>query len=73
MDELEIMNCPHCGGTADLTCNYSPKTRKYFVYVRCDICGSTGKTYLSKDHPDAFEWRDMACRDAISAWNMRLG
>lgn len=68
-----IKACPHCGGTACLTSNYSYKTRTYFTFVKCDICGAQGKTYSSNEEPAAADWNNNACRDAISAWNMRRG
>lgn len=66
-----IKACPHCGGTACLNSNYSYKTRTYFVMCKCDICGSQGKIYSSREEPAAANWDNAACRDAISAWNMR--
>lgn len=68
-----IKACPHCGGTACLTSNYSYKTRTYFTFVKCDICGAQGKIYNSQEEPAAANWDNTACRDAISAWNMRQG
>jgi len=68
-----IKTCPHCGGAGRLNANYSYKTRSYFIFVKCDICGSTGKTYGSREDPQAEDWNTPACDDAISAWNMRNG
>ena len=70
---MSVKTCPHCGGGASLNCNYSRKTRSYFVYVRCDICGAQGKTYRSMEDPQAVRWDNMACKDAVKAWNMRTG
>ena len=66
-----IKPCPHCGGIACLNYNYSNKARRFFVYVKCDICSAQGKPYTSVEDPAAQEWDSIACRDAINAWNMR--
>jgi len=68
---MNIKACPHCGATACLTSNYSYKTRTYFVFVKCDICGAQGKIYNSKEEPAAANWDNTACNDAINAWNLR--
>ena len=70
---MTIKTCPHCGGSACLSQNYSYKTRSYFVTVKCDICGAQGKIYHSTEEPAAAEWNNSACLDAINAWNMRNG
>ncbi len=56
---------------AYLNANYSYKTRSYFVFVKCDICGATGKTTTSQEDPAAEEWNNDACNRAIEAWNLR--
>lgn len=66
-----IRVCPHCGGTACLNSNFSYKTRTYFVFVKCDICGAQGKIYNSKEDPAGEGWDNEACTGAINAWNMR--
>ena len=66
-----IKPCPHCGGTACLNGNYSYKIRTFFVFVKCDICGSQGKIYKSIEDPAEVNWQDTSCDDAIKAWNMR--
>lgn len=68
---MQIDTCPHCGGMAFLTQTYSYKCRCYFVAVKCDICGASGKPYTQKDPPSDDKWQSMACSDAIRAWNMR--
>lgn len=70
---MKIKPCPHCGGTACLTSNYSYKIRSYFVFVKCDICGAQAKVYKSDEEPAAADWNNPACIDAITAWNMRSG
>lgn len=71
MDNIKA--CPHCGGAACLNANYSYKARAYFVFVKCNICGATGKTYRDDKDPgaDCNDWRTASCNDAVEAWNMR--
>ena len=64
-----IKKCPHCGGEGFLGWNYSYKSRSWFVFVRCDICGAQGKTYTSKEEPE--DETSTAAQSAIVAWNMR--
>ena len=66
-----IKPCPHCGGTACLNSSYINKARRFFVYVKCDICSAQGKPYTCEEDPAVQEWNNIACMDAISAWNMR--
>lgn len=51
--------------------NYSYKTRSYFVFVKCEICGAQGKITNCDDDPAADEWKNQACETAVSAWNLR--
>lgn len=71
MSKTAIKPCPHCNGVAYLNANYSYKTRSYFIYVKCDICGATGKTTTSQEDPQGEEWQSEACERAIEAWNLR--
>lgn len=71
-DMLEISACPHCGGAADIHQNYSAKSKSYFVFVHCRVCGAQGKIYGSKTDATTEEWANDACIDAIKAWNMRV-
>ena len=71
MEQEVIKGCHHCGGAACLNSNYSYRTRSYFVFVRCDVCGAQGKIYKSTDEPEAAGWNNQPCRDAVAAWNMR--
>lgn len=66
-----IKSCPHCGGQGVLQQTYSYKIRKYFVSVRCDICGATGKPFTADDAPSEKDWQTTECSQAIKAWNMR--
>ena len=69
--EITIKPCPHCGGSSCLYANYSHRYRQYFVCVKCEICGSQGKTFSDPNDPEQSGWNDAACNSAISAWNMR--
>lgn len=66
-----IETCPHCGGEARLTANYSPKTKLWFINVKCQICGATGKYYTQVEDPEGKEWKTDACYNALQAWNKR--
>lgn len=66
-----MKRCPFCGGEADLYYSYSPKYRKYFVYVKCEICRSQGKTFASAENPADYDWNTDTCEKAVKAWNMR--
>lgn len=72
---MKVMRCPHCMGTARLYCNYSRKVNGYFVFVKCDICGAQGKTFVSNEDPssDDVQWNNQTCVNAVKAWNMRNG
>lgn len=71
MDKLK--KCPFCGGTGCLNANYSYKTRSYFTFVKCNLCGAQAKIYSSEDDPAATDWQNAACQDACNAWNLRTG
>lgn len=71
MTDLYIKPCPHCGGPACLNSSYSYKTRNYFAFVRCEVCGAQGKTYRSEKAPAEEDWNNYACKSAIEAWNLR--
>lgn len=71
MGETTLKKCPHCGGTACLHSSYSYKARKYFVFAKCDVCGSQGKLFTSEDSPAESEWNNVSCNDAVNAWNLR--
>jgi len=68
----QIKTCPHCGGVSTLNCNYSYKTRSYFVFVKCEVCGAQGKTCHSPEHPAEEQWQNEACEQALAAWNLRI-
>ena len=66
-----IKRCPHCGGAACLNSNYSFRSRTYFVFVKCIVCGSQGKIYNSEECTEVEEWNNEPCIKAVEAWNMR--
>ena len=66
-----LKKCPFCGGRACTTANYSYKRKLYYVFVKCDICGAQGKAYTSEEDPAQEEWQNIACEDALNAWNLR--
>ena len=66
-----VKYCPHCGGDARLTANYSTKSKVWFIAVKCKMCGATGKYYTQVEDPDETEWNTDACDNAIQAWNRR--
>ena len=63
--------CPHCGGLAVLNGNYNDNRDAWFVFVKCRVCGATGKTCITPNDPDEVQWKDSACLFAIDAWNLR--
>ncbi len=77
--EKEIKKCPFCGGEANLfsdfkvsgndTDVYAPNG--YSVSCECCKCGARGKEFISLEDPEKDNWGNIACRDAIKAWNMR--
>lgn len=69
---MKIKSCPFCGhNTGVLTSNYSFKSKKYFVWVECDICGARSKAATSEDAPADSGWSNAACHKAAVAWNAR--
>ena len=64
--------CPFCGsGNALLNQSYSWTKKKWFVYVRCELCGAQSKIYLSPEEPAETDYSNDACKAAIGAWNTR--
>lgn len=66
-----LKKCPFCGGDAALNSSFSYRIRKHFVFVKCNICGGQGKIYNDTEDPADKDWNDVACNDAVNAWNMR--
>lgn len=71
---MEIKSCPFCGNDAAMLYrNYSHKTRTYFVWMECEVCGAKSKTFASEDDPVDNNWETNGCYRAIAAWNRRAG
>lgn len=69
--DYNIKKCPFCGYSADLWQNYSAKTDKFFVYCKCSVCGAQSRTFASEEEPSECDWSNIACENAVEAWNMR--
>lgn len=66
--------CPFCGaGDMNMYSNYSSKHRCYFVFVKCNVCGASTRTYSTPDDPIDNDWSSSACLNAAMAWNRRGG
>ena len=72
--ERKLRACPFCGQDATaLYTNYSNRSKKFFVWAECDVCGARSKAVTSNDDPEDVSWDNVACRKAIAAWNVRTG
>lgn len=71
MDE-ELKKCPFCGGVADEYFTGVRRGTGYTVFVKCEICGSSGKAFFTPNNPSESGWSDLACKEAIRAWNRRI-
>lgn len=67
-----IKECPFCGGIAYLNSNYSYKIRKYFIFVKCEVCGAQGKIVTDNTAPAEDNWKNAKCEQAITCWNNRV-
>ena len=67
----ELKECPFCGGKAWINSSWANKKKYYMVYAKCNICGSQGKIFVSKENPEETNWENEACCSAVEAWNMR--
>lgn len=72
---MELKVCPFCGqDAATLYRTYSFRTKTYFTWVECDVCGAKSKSTASDDDPaNDNAWNNLACRKAAAAWNRRSG
>ena len=71
--ETRMKPCPFCGQDAvRLDRAYSNRSKKYFTWIECDVCGARSKAVTSNDDPESVGWDNMACRKAVSAWNVRV-
>lgn len=65
----ELKRCPFCGSKGYLVIDKSRKSKLYYLHVRCSECNSQGRTYFTKDNPDAGQIEE--AERAIAAWNRR--
>lgn len=64
-----MKTCPFCGGNASLM--RSIGKYKYFIFVKCNMCGAQAKAFVSKDDPAEYDWDTYECEQAVQAWDMR--
>lgn len=69
---MKIKPCPHCGGRSILNQRWNYKGSKYFVFVRCEVCGAQGKSYPAYESIYEDDYDENADELAINAWNMRV-
>lgn len=69
MEEV-LKPCPFCSGEASIVNSYSEVRKRIFVYVKCDVCGSQGKTYTTGKNAEMGE-NNPANKYAANAWNLR--
>lgn len=69
---MTIKPCPHCGGHSVLNQRWNYKASKYFIFVRCEVCGSQGKSYPTYESLYDDDYNETADELAIKAWNMRV-
>lgn len=79
---MELKNCPFCGSD-EVTIAALRGRRGWFVFAKCDFCGSQGKTYghakcsdncYEDCSPDCIEFFE--CESVVKAskaWNRRVG
>ena len=63
-----IKQCPFCGGKGFL----KQKERrelpgKYYIHVRCSVCGAQTWSYMCNDQAEAMSIKEQA----VEAWNRR--
>lgn len=63
--DINLKNCPFCGGGARLTHSKKPKLDVNGTVIECDICGARGEWFPV----DAAYSSD---EKAITAWNSRI-
>ena len=66
-----LLPCPFCEGDAVLAADFNGRYRKWFVFVKCEKCGSRGKTFMSYSDPGRFRWSNSPCNNAVKSWNKR--
>ena len=72
--KLELKDCPFCGESDDLSLysKWSYKTKSYFIWAECGLCGCRSKAFGSDEDPTESDWSNTACNRAIKSWNRRV-
>lgn len=68
---MEFKPCPFCGGSARLLQSYGNRTESYYVFIKCHLCGAQTRALKSREEPAATNWENIACKNALIAWNRR--
>ena len=68
---VALKKCPFCGGNGDINRKWNYKHEVYFTFVKCEMCGSQGKTFTELYRGDDIDWETESCYSAVMAWNMR--
>lgn len=72
---MELKNCPFCGSD-DIEVKAMKGRKGWFVFCKCEFCGSQGKTFTHKGNcgsNDELFWSDESIRQSCKAWNKRMG
>lgn len=69
MDKIKC--CPFCGGDGALETSWNPRRMCWFVFVKCKVCRSSGRTRTARIDPKVIGWNSEECIDAVKFWNMR--
>lgn len=68
-----LKKCPFCGGEAQIWMRrVSPYKPDGIIFVKCDLCGGTGKAVFYKNGYADEDWDSTHyAKSAIRAWNSR--
>lgn len=70
--EEKLKPCPFCGDEAQLWRNWNRRSKVWFYYCKCELCGAQSTTITSSDpgisEPD---WKGSDALRARRAWNRR--
>lgn len=69
---MKAKDCPFCGGRPYIHSSYSVKYDKYFVFVKCGMCGSQGGITSDDEDPADYDWETMSVEKALTKWNTRV-
>jgi hypothetical protein len=71
----ELKPCPFCGCTdVFIRAKYNHKIGRWYVFVQCDVCSASGKTYCCQgeyEEGDDSIWNDVVVDCAVRTWNRR--